>query len=220
MDPYTHLVIASKLEALVAPASKQEYYWGAIAPDVRYLAAMSRCKTHLSSQQIIELISTSPHLKSFLQGLLVHCLIDDLDLRPIFFRRFPFSALKRQLSPPRLAGILEFYNLENESICPRISGTYNEVLSAWGVGTNISNEYASAIRRYAAPSSLESRLSDLLKLTGLENKGRIGKYISAAELLHKYRILKKCVSLTMKAGRINEQVVSMLASRYRQYGLS
>lgn len=90
INPYSHLVIAAKLEALVNPKDVQEYYWGAIAPDIRYLAAMQRQQTHIPSQRIVDFISQYPHLKSFLQGYLVHCIIDEIELDQIFSPNLPF----------------------------------------------------------------------------------------------------------------------------------
>src|SRR6185503_5322806 len=107
MNPYSHLVIASKVEALVDPENAQEYYWGAIAPDIRYLAAMPRNQTHLPSQRIVGFMSRFPHLKSFLQGYLVHCLSDEIELGEVFFQHFPFSILKSKMSHQQLAVILE-----------------------------------------------------------------------------------------------------------------
>lgn len=107
MNPYSHLVIASKLEPLVNPENAQEYYWGAIAPDIRYLAAMPRKQTHVPCQRIVGFISQYPHLKSFLQGYLVHCLSDEIDLGQVFFRHFPFSILRSKMSRQRMAVILE-----------------------------------------------------------------------------------------------------------------
>ena len=93
MNPYSHIVIASKVEQQVAPVNASEYYWGAIAPDIRYLAGIPRHQTHISHQAIVVLIAQYPHLKSFLQGYLVHCLSDEIPLGEIFYQHLPFSIL-------------------------------------------------------------------------------------------------------------------------------
>ena len=134
MTPYTHLVIASKLEPLVGPEDLAEYYWGAVAPDMRYVAAMRRAQTHLSAQQIIELGQRYPHLGSFLQGYLVHCLADQMDLGRVFFRHLPFCLLKGTLTQRHLAVLLELYYLEHQVVNPTLSGTHNEVLGELGKG--------------------------------------------------------------------------------------
>ena len=72
MHPYSHLVIAAKLEALIKPDTVQDYYWSAVAPDIRYLANMRREHTHLDQDRIRELMVCYPHLRSFLSGYQVH----------------------------------------------------------------------------------------------------------------------------------------------------
>lgn len=215
MNPYSHLVIASKLETLVDPTSKPEYYWGAIAPDVRYLAAVRREQTHFAPQRINALISEYPHLKSFLQGCLVHCLCDELALEKVFFHFFPFALFKGRMSRRRTAVVLELYYLEFESIGSRIAGTHNEVLSAMGINEALSIEYAKHVSSYATSSSPESRLSNLLKLMGLENEDSAGRYVSTARRWYKSHALNKLLFLGVNMGKISEQVVSKVASRYQ-----
>ena len=65
MNPYSHIVIASRLESLVQPQDPPEYYWGAVAPDMRYLAAMRRAQTHLSPQELVAFFDRYPRLESF-----------------------------------------------------------------------------------------------------------------------------------------------------------
>lgn len=50
MNPYSHLVLAAQLEADIRPADRLEYYWGAVAADVRYTAEARRVsrKKHCS----------------------------------------------------------------------------------------------------------------------------------------------------------------------------
>ncbi len=50
MGPYSHIVIANELETFIKPDNLQEFYWGAVAPDVRYVVrGMPKKQTHLSS---------------------------------------------------------------------------------------------------------------------------------------------------------------------------
>ena len=83
MIQYTHILIASFLESLIKPENLGDYYWGATAPDVCYLASLRRDQTHLSSKVILDDIIRYPHLKSFLQGYLVHCLTDEVKLKDL-----------------------------------------------------------------------------------------------------------------------------------------
>ena len=219
MNPYSHIVVASKLESLVNPENAQEYYWGAIAPDVRYLAAMQRQQTHLPSQQIIALFPQYPSLKSFLQGYLIHCLSDEIELGQIFFKHFPFSALKSKMSRQKIAVILELFYFEKESITPTISSVHNEVLSNLGISKELSEKFSKSIARYIETSSPVSRLSDLFELLGLENDSRVEKYKSAALSFQKNWLMKNGLFFGIKTGKIDEQIVSAVATLYKQCSL-
>ena len=111
MNPYSHLVIAAKLEALIKPDTVQDYYWSAVAPDIRYVADLPRQQTHIPSERMVEFFSQYPDLQSFLQGYLVHCLSDEIELRQVFLQHFPFSVLKNNLSHQQIAAILELFFL-------------------------------------------------------------------------------------------------------------
>jgi hypothetical protein len=216
MNPYSHIVVASKLETLVNPEDASEYYWGAIAPDIRYLAAMQRQQTHVSSERIVGFISRYPHLKSFLQGYLVHCLSDEIDLGQVFFQHFPFSILKSKLSRQRIAVILELYYFENERVNKKLSGSHNAVLSELGLNETQSTKLSQSISQYAMSSSFESRITELARLLGLENDSRIDKYMTAAKQFQKNWFLRNGLFFGIRTGKISEQLVSRVTSLYQQ----
>jgi len=217
MNPYTHIVIASRLESLVQPEDPPEYYWGAVAPDMRYLAAMRRAQTHLPAQQILELGQRYPHLVSFVQGYLVHCLADQLDLGRVFFQHLPFSALKRTLTQRHLAVLLELYYLERQTVNPTLSGTHNEVLSELGLSESVSERFAQAAKQFAMPVAPADPLASA-RLLGLENDSRIARYAAAGRRFQKSRLLKHALFLGIRAGKIDEQIVSRVAALYRRVG--
>jgi hypothetical protein len=219
MNPYSHIVVASKLVTLVDPENTQEYYWGAIAPDIRYLAAMQRRQTHMPPEKIAGFIFQYPHLRSFLQGYLVHCLCDEVELGQVFFQHFPFSILKNQMSRQRIAVILELYYFDNERVSIKLSGSHNEVLSALGVSESLSTKLAQSISQYAMSSSFEARITDLSRLLGLENDSRIEKYMAAARIFQKNWLLKNGLFFGIRTGKISEQIVSQAASLYQQCGV-
>ena len=136
MGPYSHIVIASKLEKTIGPDNLQEYYWGAVAPDIRYLVTgMARSETHIPVEKILDYQVQHPQLKAFLQGYLVHCLSDELDLPLIIQKKFPFNLQKKKLTPQHCSVILEFYNIERvKPIQYKLSGRDNLVLSELGIG--------------------------------------------------------------------------------------
>jgi hypothetical protein len=219
MNPYSHIVVASKLESLVNPENAQEYYWGAVAPDIRYPASMQRQQTHISSQRIVEFISQYPDSKSFLQGYLVHCLTDEIKLGQVFFQHFPFFILKRKMSRRQIAVILELFYFENEKVNKPLSSLHNEVLNELGLDETVTTKFSRSISQYALSSLPESRLSDLFQLLGLENNSRIDKYMSVANSFQQNWLLKNALFFGIRTGRISEQLVSMVASLYQQCGV-
>ena len=207
MNPYSHLVIASKLEAQMKPEQPAEYYWGAVAPDARYPAKMQRFKTHLPAQQILGLIARYPQMTSFLQGYLVHCLADEVDLGEIFFQHLPFSLFKNKMTRQHMAISLELYHFENERVDRQVSGTYNEVLSELGLSETICANFAKAINLYSAATSNETRVLELFEILGLENDSRIQKYWAAAQTFQKNPFLISAVFFGMRTGKISEEIV-------------
>ena len=55
MGSYSHIIIANELESFIKPDNTQNYYWGVIAPDVRYVVkGMHKRQTHISSGKITD----------------------------------------------------------------------------------------------------------------------------------------------------------------------
>jgi len=217
MNPYSHLVVASKLDFLVQPGDPAEYYWGAVVPDIRYLAAMRRQQTHLPTQAIVALLDRYPHLGPFIKGYLVHCLADQVDLSRIFYRRWPFSVLKNTLTHQHLAVLLELFYLETQPASRPLSGTHNEVLDELGLSQDISARFARFVKQYAL-STPRSSLWDMAQMLGLEHDSRIDKYVSAAKRFQSSGLLKNALFLGIRAGKIETQIVSRVSALYRQSG--
>ena len=73
MGPYSHIVVAGQLATYIQPENPSEYYWGAVAPDIRYLiAGMPRSQTHISAERILSYRVQYPALRDFVKGYLVH----------------------------------------------------------------------------------------------------------------------------------------------------
>lgn len=208
MNPYSHIVVAAKLAPFVKPEDLEEYYWGAVVPDIRYLAVIQREQTHPPPRRILEFASQYPQLKSFLQGYLVHCLSDEIDLGEIFFRHFPFSLLKGKMSRQQLTILLELFYSENEKVKVHVSGAHNEVLTELGLSERTSKKFSQSINHYVASSSPESRFIDLLQILGLENDSRVEKYVKAIQGFQKNWFLKNILFLALRTAGINQEIVS------------
>lgn len=207
MNPYSHIVLATKLESQIKPENPREYYWGTLAADVRYPAGLPRSQTHLIPEQIRAYNIQYPHLKSFLQGYLVHCLADEIELGPIFFKHFPFSLFKNQMYRHHMAVSLELYYFENEKIDSRISGAHNEVLGKLGLNEAVCAKFALAFNQYATSTSMETRFSELFEMLGLDKDSRAEKYRAAAQGFQKNPFLISAVFFGIRNGKISEEIV-------------
>ncbi len=213
MNPYSHLVIASKVESHLGPTQPQDYYWGAIAPDIRYVAGVQRSQTHLAPQAILTLVTQHPNLRSFLQGYLVHCLTDEIDLKAVFYAHFPFSVLKRKLSYQHLAVILEFFYVENEKLTASLASPYNDVLAELGLSETDCARFAQFMDHYTALPTLDARIAELVQLLGLENDHRIEQYAEAARSFQERWLLKSTLFLGIHAAKINKILINQISTR-------
>ena len=159
MNIYSHLVIADELKPYIQPDNNQEYYWGAVIPDIRNIAGIRRSQTHLSAEQILNDMGQYQALKSFLQGYLVHCLTDQLDLVSIFNKQFPFFLFKSKLTPQHYPVILELFYLEQKRhVTYTVSGRHNPMLDALGITPEQSQMYYQLISKYLANQSFEAAI--------------------------------------------------------------
>ncbi len=215
MGPYSHAILASELESYVNPDCPQEYYWGAIAPDVRYLVAgMCRSQTHISPEEILGYIGRYPHLKSFFLGYMVHCLADELDLPQIIQRKFPLNWQKNELSPQYCTTILEFFNIVRvKPVGKPLSGTYNVALREMGISGEQATKFAREINRYITAPSFTALLA-LYQNLGLANHGRIDNYRIAAQQFQRKWFQKNLIFIGLHAGRINQEITSWVKSAF------
>lgn len=213
MGPYSHIIVASELETYIKPDNPQEYYWGAIAPDIRYLVAgMNRRQTHISPEEIRGYLSQYPHLKSFLQGYLVHCLSDKLDLSTIIQRKFPLSWQKNELPPQHCTVILEFFNIVRvKSVRKKMSGANNIALSKIGINDDQAAKFAKEINQYITAPSLTSVLR-LYQNLGLASNGRIEKYRIAVQQFQRKWFQKNLIIIGFHVGKINQEITSSVKS--------
>lgn len=123
MGPYSHYVLAAKLEQVIRPENRKEYFWGAVAADIRYLANMRRNVTHLGQDRLQELMSCYAHLRSFLLGYQVHVLIDEFEqdkISQMVSSSFPLNLLKKilrkSIAPEQMIMLVEMYYLQSVTV--------------------------------------------------------------------------------------------------------
>jgi hypothetical protein len=188
MNPYSHLVLANRLQSEIRPTHPADYYWGTVAPDLRYTARLRRYQTHLPPEQILEFRASYPELESFIQGYLVHCLADEVELWALLEKRWFLRPFIRHL-PLKLAPvILESYLVEKNPIRVSISGQSNPILHALGVNENAISSFRSLVERLISQPSFESVLH-LFQTLGRGNPN-LQIYLEAAERFNRNKISK------------------------------
>jgi hypothetical protein len=213
VNPYTHLTIAKKLEPQLQPEKPQDYYLGAVLPDIRYYSKILREQTHISIDRVGELATHHPQLQSFATGYTVHLLTDQFaSLTNIIFRRFPFNLLKRKL-PSYLAPILiECYYLETGILRDiQISESSNEALDSLGIKKEDVTAFAKLLNRFLATPSFALGLTTLQNL-GMLNRSGVEKQIKAAQTIQDNRLIKKLLFASIDVMSFEQQIISNILS--------
>lgn len=208
--------MAKKVEYLIQPKNLAEYYWGTITPDIRYLAGIERAKTHFSKEKCRQLIVQCPDLKSFLQGYLVHCLVDEISLQEIIQTAFPISIIQNKLSRKQIAVLLELFYIKNSLCKPKIVGTYNQVMNDIGLHEETSIRFSELMDRYFTSESLDLKISILAELMREKNKQSVEQYISAAKHLQENVLLQNLLLFSIRLSRVNQKIESKLIASLGQ----
>jgi hypothetical protein len=184
MQLYSHLVIAHKLLPELQPQDLPEYYWGAIAADIRYIMHLPRPRTHVPVETVQKWLEQYPELRSFTLGYWVHILADERDAASYVYQGLPTRALRRRLR--RLAAVwLEAALVEKEPLLDiRVSGTCNAILAELGVLGPALAAYAEAANRYAAAPS-EAVVMEMLAQLGLSDNPRLERYLGIARFFQR-----------------------------------
>ena len=216
MGPYSHFALANTVISLVRPENEGEYYWGSVAPDIRYLAGMRRAQTHIDEQRIREYIVRYPHLKSFLQGYRVHCLIDEIDLQEVVGKLFPLNIINwlsnGKISQPQIAMLVELYYLQTAHPgVQSMSGIQNEMLAELGIEPAHIDNFLSAMQEYIQSPCFETGYSTFQRI-GMINNSRVEKYKSAARQLQKNALIRNFLMVGVKHADLTRLAVAHVGS--------
>jgi hypothetical protein len=221
MGPYSHYFLAAKLEPSIRPENRKEYYWGAVAPDIRYLANVRRAQTHLEQDYVRKLISCYPHLQSFLSGYQVHILIDQFDQEKILRMvsgAFPLNLLKKMLrkaiSPEQMTMLVEMYYLQTGPVEMVLSGEHNVVLTDLGITSEQTVLFQQALQEYFRNRTFEAALSAFQKIGMIQNT-RIEKYKNAYRKIQQRKVINNLFLLSVKNARLDAQVIEHVRSKLK-----
>ena len=208
MNPYSHLAIARQLEKEIKPAVRVDYFWGAVAPDIRYVAGRRRHTTHIRPERILKFFSKFPHLDSFIRGYLIHCLTDDVDLDSLVEQRVLLQPIMYGVSGRFFPVLIEAFYLERMPVKIEFSGTPNEMLRELGIEDRHSEAFAGIIRPFASAPSLDSGFEFLRVLR--KGDARVERYIRSAKLLNKNNLLKPILFAMADLNKLNLQILGQV----------
>ena len=93
----------------------------------------------------------------------------------------------------------------------------NGVLSELGLSEAVAEQFRQAMEQVALPALRWDPLA-MARAMGLEGDSRVAKYAAAGRRFGKSRLLKELLFLGIRAGKIDEQIVSRVAALYVRYG--
>lgn len=210
MHPYSHLVIAAELEKDIQPRQANEYYWGAIVPDIRYIADMRRDQTHLSAERILAYMNKYPELDSFIKGYLVHCLTDFVDLQALLKQRILFRPILKSFPHQFVPVMLESYFIEHTKLDIQLLAKPNNLLNDLKIYDEHISIFSTLINPFVTNPSFQSAL-EFLKTLGHSNP-RIENYINAARNFDGNIILKSALFRLSNIPKLKQQVISEIRS--------
>lgn len=210
MGPFSHLTMAVQLAPVLRPGNLDEFYWGAVAPDIRYLAYIQREKTHISQECIDEYEARYPHLRSFLLGYRVHVLTDQVDINRMIRSTFPVNVItkirRKPISQQQTTMLVEMYYLRTANGAGRLAGEYNEVLADLGILPEQALKFQHALQRYFLERSFDAALPAFQEI-GMIQSSRVERYLKAYQNMQKQGVLSSLFLHAVQNARINANVV-------------
>jgi hypothetical protein len=208
MGPYTHLLVANRLAADLSPTDLPAYYWGAVAPDTRYLVpGMHRSQTHITPERLLNYAQRYPRLQDFILGYWVHLATDWIDLPGFLQRSFPFCFCKNKLPTHTASTLVEFYTLQRPfKTPPPISGEHNPVLFDVGIPAETAHIFAHNLAAYLAHPSYRAVLA-IFMVPGIQTNPRVAQYQAAAQRFERAWFLKRLVFWGLQTSHIHSKII-------------
>jgi hypothetical protein len=206
MKPYSHFIVAVQLENEMCPKFLADYYWGSVAPDVRFSAGLTHEQTHLPVEKIVDYLEKYPHLESFLKGYLVHCLTDSFDITSWLKNRMMLRPFLKQASHQFILTILEVYYFENKPAQKPISGNINELLLDLGIFQDNIEKEIKVLKAYLGKPDLDTNIAYMK--TG-QNLG-LKQYVKEIESIRKNPFIKPLWFSLADFNGLNSQVITQV----------
>lgn len=216
MHLFSHLVIARELRLHLAPQNLGEYYWGAIAADIRYAAGLPRRQTHRPLDEVFAWLHDFPDYRDFALGCRVHALADVRDAAGFVYDFIPFRGLRRRLPRSLAMVVLESaYTEVARRASPatrselQISGSFNQILAGWGVPEAVVEPFARAANTYIGWPSLAS-IRAIFTAMGGELHPRLAHYFRIAAAVEGCSALRNALLARLDLPALTQRIVADL----------
>ncbi|HEU4327422.1 MAG TPA: zinc dependent phospholipase C family protein [Roseiflexaceae bacterium] len=218
--PYAHLALANGCLDYLQVSDRDDFYLGAISPDMRYFTKQPREKYHFPLAQLDNLVSQSDVSSSFELGYRVHLIIDELWYTEEMNNRYRslfFFALRKRLSPKILESALEYFCLTQRPVSTHLKPRENGLTKKLGISSEDMNNAIISMQSYIDRRSLQIGL-DIAQGIGLYSNERLDQMRALSSMVEKSRLRRLLVDLLVNPPSSNiycyvvNQVRSRLAS--------
>ncbi|MCG8346812.1 MAG: hypothetical protein MI924_03390 [Chloroflexales bacterium] len=187
--PYSHLALAQSCLSNLAVDDRNDFYLGALMPDIRYFTGRPRSEYHFSIEKLNIITKSITVSNAFVLGYGIHLLIDELwatdELRDEYKRLFPFF-IRSKLNIRLLEAALEIACLAHYAVPIQLQIKGNALTRQLGVRE--SDALTSAVQ------SLQRYIDQRNLQTGLQMAEASGKY--TLERLAQMRYLSNALEMS------------------------
>ena len=223
MNTFTHYSLAARLAPVFNPPDRAAYAWGAVVPDIRYLAGFQRSQTHLPSERLQAWREQYPQLDSFILGYQVHCLLDEVAVARLVGAAFPIHLIsavtRKKLSPQQFVMLLELYQIETSPPLPPITGDHNEILDELGITPEQSRLCSEVFYEYTCSPSFDTAFTAFQRL-GIIQDARIEKYVRAARSIQNRPLIKKLLFVGIRNSHIVQKSLDFVTRSRKMQALA
>lgn len=187
--PYSHLTLAYSCLDRIAVHNKNDFYLGALMPDIRYFTGKPRSEYHFPLEKLNRITRSISISDSFVLGYGIHLIIDELwaytNIRDEYKNLFPIF-IRNKLNNRILEVAFELFFLTQYPVNVHLIVSENEFTKQLGI--NLSPELINAI------SSFQRYIEHRNLHTGLQIALASGKY--TPERLAQMRYLSNILEIS------------------------
>ncbi|MGB1249625.1 MAG: hypothetical protein ACPG8W_03265 [Candidatus Promineifilaceae bacterium] len=197
-----------------------DYFIGALIPDIRYFADVPREQTHFSADLIPTYAGQAS--ASFLTGYMVHLLLDEVwpTLESQYRDDFP-SAVRNKLGGNRCQIAYEVFCLAQQPIQLELSPLHNPMLMGLGISAENVCLAAEVMQEYLDTPSLTTAFG-IAKRAGVFPAHRLDDVASIVNSIERYRLLKWIVARIVRkpSATLFPQLLTNIQTRVNEIGLN